>query len=83
MSSRSEILNNEMLRLEKIAALKNDDVIELENSKRDLNHKIDQLQMDLLSWNRMHQGLMIHYLLVKRKTHQLSSVTAKELPLKR
>ena len=39
-----------MLRLEKIAALKNDDVIELENSKRDLNRKIDQLQMDLLSW---------------------------------
>ena len=31
----------------------------------------------------MHQGLMIHYLLVKRKTHQLSSVTAKGLPLKR
>lgn len=50
MSSRNEILNNEMLRLEKIAALKNDDVIELENSKRDLNRKIDQLQMELLSW---------------------------------
>ena len=50
MSSRNEILNNEMLRLEKIAALKNDDVLELENSKRDLNRKIDQLQMDLLSW---------------------------------
>ena len=50
MSSRNEILNNEMLRLEKIAALKNDDVIELENNKRDLNRKIDQLKMDLLSW---------------------------------
>ena len=46
MSSRNEILNNEMVRLEKIAALKND-VIELENNKQDLKRKIDQLQMDL------------------------------------
>ena len=48
MSSRNEILNNEMLRLEKMPHL-NDDVIELENSKRELNRKIDQLQVDLLS----------------------------------
>ena len=50
MSSRNEILNNELCRLEKIAAMKNDEVVELENNKRDLKRKIDQLQVDLLSW---------------------------------
>ena len=50
MSSRNGILNNELGRLEKIAAMKNDEVVELENNKRDLKRKIDQLQVDLLSW---------------------------------
>ena len=33
-----------------MTAMKNDDVLELENSKRDLKRKIDQLEMDILSW---------------------------------
>ena len=50
MSSRNEILTNELSRLEKIAAMKNDDVLALENDKRDLKRKIDQLEVDILSW---------------------------------
>ena len=50
MSSRNEILTNELSRLEKIAAMKNDDVLALENDKRNLKRKIDQLEMDILSW---------------------------------
>ena len=50
MSSRNEILDNELGRLEKIAAMKNDEVVELKNNKRNLKRKIDQLQVDLLSW---------------------------------
>ena len=50
MSCRNETLNNELLRLEKMTAMKNDDVLELENSKRDLKRKIDQLEIDILSW---------------------------------
>lgn len=50
MSSRNEILNNELVRLEKLVSVKNENVVDLENSNRDLKGKIDKLQSEVLSW---------------------------------
>ena len=50
MSSRNDILENESMRLEKMLSLKNEDISELENSKRELKRQIESLQSDVLSW---------------------------------
>ena len=49
MTSRNDILGNESVRLEKMLSLKNEDISELENSKRELKKQIESLQSDVLS----------------------------------
>ena len=50
MSSRNEILNNEVVRLEKLFSLKNESIVEVENKNRQLKDKVDKLETELLSW---------------------------------
>lgn len=50
MSSRNEILSNEVVRLEKSLSIKNDHITAIETSNTDLKSKVDDLQTELLSW---------------------------------
>ena len=49
MTSRNDILSNESVQLEKMLSLKNEDISELENSKRELKKQIEILQSEILS----------------------------------
>ena len=51
-SSRNKILNNEVVRLEKLLSLKNESIVEVENRNRELKGNIDKLEIELLSWKR-------------------------------
>lgn len=50
MSSRNEILSNEVVRLEKTLLIKNEHILAIETSDTELKSKIDDLQTELLSW---------------------------------
>ena len=71
LSRRNEMLSNEMARLKKITTMKNDDVVELEKNNRDLKRKIDQLELDILSWKSHASRATTHYLWGQQKVRQL------------
>ena len=50
MSSRNEILSNEVVRLEKTLSIKTEHIFAIETSSTELKSKIDDLQTEHLSW---------------------------------
>ena len=50
MPCPAEILNNEVVRLEKLLSLKNESIVEVENKNRQLKDNLDKLETELLSW---------------------------------
>ena len=72
MSSRNDILSNESLRLEKLLLLKNEDIVELENCKRDLKKQVDILESEVLSW-KLHESRADDTLLQQGNSGSLES----------